>query len=855
MAEPTDRDVLRPSAPIIFGRFVLLPSQRALLDKGQPAKLGGRAFDLLEVLVELRDQVVSRQTLFDRVWPGRVVEDDNLKVQVMALRKVLGPQAIATVPGRGYRFVAQVQGEAAAPPPAAHAEQHSRGAMPGTPLPLPAHPLIGREDGLQRGLELIESHALVTICGPGGIGKTRLALACASELGVRPPDGVWFVDLSALTQGAGVEQHITQALGFPVEADGMGAQALARRLAGLDALIVLDNCEHVIDPVRRGVAACLAPCPRLRWLCTSQEPLRIRGERLLRLPPLPQPPEGMSLAQAARHPAVELFSARVAEMQPGFALTERQLATVIEICRRLEGNALALELAAARVPSLGLEGVRLRLDEQLRLLIGGAHDAPARHRTLRATLEWSHGLLSSSEQQVLHHLGVFAGYFQLQDVQAVAGQSGPDLDEWAVLDRLGTLVDRSLVQAEGDELPRYRLLDSTRAYALEQLRSRGELHGARVVLARRLLVHLRAADATSLATPPLVWVRQMAPWADDLRECLRWAMSHDESALAAELIAWAGAWWNLTGLAAEVVAAHRVLCAAGLPALESESHARYLLTLSRLAAGLALPANEGLPLARQASAAMRQLGDHQRLYMALYHELGVAERIDDFATIDTALAEMQTLEQAHWPGVLRHYGAWARARQLPRLGQAHAYRHAFYDLVRAADENGDERAAWLSAHIVSLAELVLGEADRAVRVMSGVTDRIRTAGLQRHFVFQFALFALTLVAKGDLAQLQPSLREAIALLRPSGALWWFDAVLGRVAALRGDFASAARLLGWANAQTQARGDRRGPVIQGFHERLQTELEQRFHAPLLRRLEAEGAAMDDDAVVRATFGTA
>ena len=454
-----------------FNHYRLLPAQRQLLEAERPVKLGSRAFDMLVVLVECRERTVDKHELMDRVWPRVVVEENNLQVHVVALRKLLGHAAISTVPGRGYRFTlpVQVEGEAeAAVAPAA--AQQPPATLSGRP-PAQASPLLGRDDDLQALRHLLSEHRLVTVAGAGGIGKTRLAHGVASALCDAQDDGVWWVELAGLNDPALVPAAVASALGLATPGAGDATQAVLQALQGKTALLVLDNAEHLLEGVAAFVGTLGDRLGGLRLLVTSQEVLRTAGEQVFRPGPLALP-AGDDLVAARASGAVALFVARARQANPRFELDDGNRAAVVDICRRLDGIPLAIELAAARVPLLGVDGLRARLDERFQVLTAGARAVMRRHQTLRAALEWSHALLDASEQVVFRRLGVFAGGFTLEAAQDVVEDER--LDRWDVLEHLGALVDKSLVAAEGETLPRYRLLETTRLYALERLADAGE---------------------------------------------------------------------------------------------------------------------------------------------------------------------------------------------------------------------------------------------------------------------------------------------------------------------------------------------------------------------------------------------
>ena len=451
-----------------FGRFAVLSEQRQLLVDGEPAKLGARAFDVLLALIQRRDRVVSKNELLDVVWPGMVVEENNLYVQINTLRKLLGPRAIVTIPGRGYRFAerlvdAEFNGAAV--------ESIAGAAAEGAPL------LLGREDDLNALEALIRMHRLVTVVGPGGIGKTVAAQALARRISAAFTDGACIVELAPVSDPSLVATTVATALGIKL-GNRLPLEAIAQELATRRMLLVLDNCEHLLRPVAQLVKALDPLLPGVRWLATSQEPLKVAGEQVFRIHPLALPTE-VSVEAARQAGAVALFEARAHAADPRFSLTSDNVSAAIDICRKLDGNALAIELAAARVSLLGIEGLRCRLGERFRVLTGGSPLALPRHQTLRSALEWSHGLLNAPQQIVFRRLGVFAGSFSLEAAQRVAASE--PIDEWAVLDALGSLIEKSLVVAEPDTggEPRYRLLETMRHYALDRLDAAGDAEATR----------------------------------------------------------------------------------------------------------------------------------------------------------------------------------------------------------------------------------------------------------------------------------------------------------------------------------------------------------------------------------------
>jgi predicted ATPase/DNA-binding winged helix-turn-helix (wHTH) protein len=508
---------------ISFGPFRLLPKRRLLLEGDRPVRLGSRALDILVALVENPGEVVGKDDLIARVWPDTIVEESNLKFQISALRRTLGGgnRYFINIPGRGYCFIAPVtrldEPKSAPPQASAAVAEHN----------LPAHltRLIGRADIVNRLAGQLPRQRLLTIVGPGGIGKTSVALAVAEALITTYEHGVWLIDLAPFGDPRLVPTALADALGLEIHSEDP-LPRLLDVLRDRRSLLVLDNCEHVIDAAAALAVAVLRSAPKVQILATSREPLRIEGEHVHRLAALASPPASISLSaeEALRFPAAQLFAERAAASLDEFELSDANASIVAYICSKLDGIALAIELAAARVDAFGVRGVAARLDDRFQLLTRGRRTALPRHRTLRATLDWSYDLLPEPERAVLRHVAVFAGGFTEEAASAVGASAEIVASE--IVESIANLVAKSLVMVDlGGVMVRYRLPETIRAYALQKLRESGEYEQ----VARRHAEYHRdlfeQAEGEAEERPMAEWLALYRPRIDNLRAALHWAFS------------------------------------------------------------------------------------------------------------------------------------------------------------------------------------------------------------------------------------------------------------------------------------------------------------------------------------------
>jgi predicted ATPase/DNA-binding winged helix-turn-helix (wHTH) protein len=797
-----------------FGRFEVRPSQRVVLVDGAATSPGARAFDVLMALLHHRDRVVSKDELLDLAWPGLVVEENNLQAQVSALRKLLGPQAIVTIPGRGYRFALETSdatpadmpaNSAATPPPASAPEAHPNL----THLPLVLTPLIGRTLDVSNLDTLMGQHRLLTIVGAGGIGKSLLAQWLLHARRSAHQHGVAWVDLAGQTAPEFVASTVAGALGLQ-SGHGDPLKGLMEAVRPLQMLIAIDNAEHLLDEVARILQALHQAAPQLQVLVTSQAPLKLANEWVYRLDALALPEQSAPLDVARQCGAVALFAERAQAADRRFELTPQNLATVVDICRRLDGLPLAIELAAARVPLLGLVPLARSLNERLRLLNGGGRGAPARQKTLRAALEWSYGLLDATEQTVFRRLGVFVGSFSLELAQQVVADER--LDAWAVVDVLGALVDRSLVIADGGITPRYRLLDTPRSYALEQLTTAHEDPALRQrhALAMRHLFEQADGDFFSGQQRIDDWYKALAPDLANGREALAWAIQFDPQTAVAIAPGLAEALtsdrrrerryvWQATALLVTDQ------LPAGLQARWS-SRAAYFWAYRQPALACRL--------ARRAASLYRaQPGEKRNLYhalAALVYALtyGPTPNLEQRQEQREVLAEMWAMEDPAWPPIVRSYGLFASLTCNFVEGK---FDSAIEQLLQKAALDalaGHSEALLRGEDIIAYMELAAGRVDASIARYLTLQARLaNTRHMATLLLVQLHLTGAWL-AKGDTVQARALMEASWPQVLHFDAQVYAVDNLALLAALENRPQTAARLLGYADTVHAAHGKAR-----------------------------------------------
>ncbi|WP_240502258.1 ATP-binding protein [Sphingomonas panacis] len=537
-----------------FGNFELIPDRQALLHHGEAVALGGRAFDILTLLVRRAGETVNKAELFAHVWPGYLVHEHNLKVNIGNLRRILAacdPETdyIVTIAGRGYKFVAALNNveEAPAKPPAGSSGLRL------TPPPTAPH-LYGRDDALHQIAVRMQQNGYVTVVGPGGAGKTSIAVAAAQHFRAAGQP-VAFVDLSTLNSSQFVIPAMATALGISLGLDDPIAGVIAL-LRAERPILIIDNCEHVITTAAALLERISHAVPEAQIIATTREPLRTRHENVVHLAKLGFPDPGAITVteEALQYPAVRLFLAKAgrgddADLDPGY------VQAVASICARLDGLALAIELAAGTAGSFGAEALTELFREGFAAMHRGRRDAPLRHQTLEAALDWSYRLLPEQEAVLFELLSVFAGRFSAEDAESI--YAAGLLDPMTGRDALGQLVAKSLVSADviAGAL-RYRLVESTWVYASQRLLGSPQVDLAKRLFAARVLARMQEAEREWSFLTAREWLGRYGEQMDDLRAAIRWAFDPQGNArMGVDLVVAALPLWQEQSAFQELLAA------------------------------------------------------------------------------------------------------------------------------------------------------------------------------------------------------------------------------------------------------------------------------------------------------------
>jgi predicted ATPase/DNA-binding winged helix-turn-helix (wHTH) protein/Tfp pilus assembly protein PilF len=784
-----------------FGQVEIRPAERQLLVEGRPAPLGARAFDVLIALIDRRDRVVTKNELFDLVWPGLVVEENNLHVQISTLRKVLGSQSVATIPGRGFRFTPQLE-ESRAPSCALPARNHN--------LPAQLNSFIGRQDELVELKKLLATSRLVTLTSPGGTGKTRLSLQVAYELLPEYPDGVWFVELAAVADGRRVAQAVASALAVKEDAGGRVEDALVRHIRDRHTLVILDNCEHVLQACADLAKLLLQSGPNVKILASSREAMRVAGEVSYSVPALavPAPREEPASEELVKYDAVRLFVERARAAQPSFALTAQNGERVADICRCLDGIPLAIELAAVRVRGLSVEQIAARLSDCFQILTGGDKTALPRQRTLRASIDWSYDLLSIEERELFRRLAVFSGGWTLEAAEAVC--AGGDVPTTEVMDLLSRLVEKSLVSLHAQD-ERYRLLETVRQYAYELLEASGE---ADAVRNRHLAFYEGLAERArvEIAGPTQgVWMSRLDHERNNLLSAHAWCEhAPDGARTGLNLARCVKLYWINRGL---LGVGHGLF-------VEALRHPGAQQRDERRCRALFDVGQFGFYMGRYAEA--------QRY---LEESLAIARELGDKARIAAALQPlgMVSLGQGHFGNARSH------------LEEALALAH---DL-------GDKRN--LAAAMYAIAQLYRteGALDDAERLYERALALAREIDDQEVLAVGLLNLAMVSICRRSEEKAREMLLQVVAIAQAIGSqrvgLSGVEVAAG-LAALCEDWESTARFFGAAEAHNGSTGLKRDPADEAFLSPLMEKCRGALAPAAFEAEEAKGRALAYDEVM-------
>jgi predicted ATPase/DNA-binding winged helix-turn-helix (wHTH) protein len=656
--------MMDPAGPardvVSFGPFSLVPKERLLTRQGERLQLGSRTLDTLIALVSRPNQAIDKRALMALVWPDATVSENSLRFHIASLRKALGDgqdgaRYITTLAGRGYCFVAPiVRSVARAHPPAHVAASSPRANVPGRLVRM-----VGRTDGVHMLSTQLVAARFITIVGVGGVGKTTVAVAVGHYLIEAFAGTVLFVDLGAVSDPRLAAASLASMLALSVHSDDPTPTLIAY-LRDKRILLILDNCEHLIEAAAALAARIFVAAPQVHILATSREALRVEGEHVYRLEPLAVPPDDPALtaAVALTYPSVQLFAERAAASGAPLDLNDTDAVIVANICRRLDGVALAIELAAGRVEAYGLRQTAALLEERLSLLWTGQRTAPPRQQTLKATLDWSYELLTDLERRVLRHLAVFVGDFALAAAQAVL--SSPTMDQMLVLGAIESLIAKSMIATvRTGATMRYRLLDTTRDYVIGIIMDGAEYAE---LAARHATYYWRWLEQAGTELPASSSVAERAPQLADLgnvRAALEWCFGpHGNAEIGVGLASVAAAFFLAMSLITECQRwADRALLALGDSARggQDEMQLQAALGMSLMFArgqseAVRAALNRSLTIAEQHGDALNQLRLLGMLHM-FHHRIGDIKSALVYArrgpAVSRTIADPATVALAH----------------------------------------------------------------------------------------------------------------------------------------------------------------------------------------------------------------
>jgi len=832
------------SAIYEIGSFRLDPDRGLLSRHGRATALGPRAVAVLAALIDRANYYVPKAELLDAAWPNTVVEEGNLAVQIAAIRRVFAQEGaerwIETLPRRGYRFVGPIivlRDDGSPPEPA----------VKRTNLPYALTSFVGRERELVEIKRLLPSKRLVSIVGPGGIGKTRLALQAAAEVADAYRDGVRLVELGSIRDPALVPASVAQAFGVEEKGGTPVIESLRAHLRSRQVLLVLDNCEHLLDACARLTDALLRERADTTVLATTREPLRIAGEQLYLLNSLSLPETRASVDKMRDSEAVQLFVERVQRELPDFELTAGRASAVAELCIHLDGIPLALELAAARARSLSVEQINARLTDRFRLLTGGSRTALPRQQTLRATLDWSYDLLAEEERVVLRRVSGFPATFTVEAAAAVI--SDDRIDEYAVIDVLSQLVSRSLVIADASSAKtRYRLLETVRTYALEKLTETGESDNCAFRHAGFFRDMFERESEDWLRMPDSEWRATYLSELANVRAALDWALSvGTEAGIAIDLAGASGPLWTALGLFSEGVQRLEAAIARVGPGTSELAKARLWFWLGRL---LDETPARARPAFERAIELYRKLGDTVHLGLSLLRLGRVLARMGKFDQSEAMMTAAWPLLERAGPRALNYYhfnfGFLKNVMGNPVEARMH-YERAL-DLAR---ELTDELSMLATMGNLTNVKWALGDLDGAADSLRELVALIRSSPASTRRLLGTALmnFAGLLLEKHEPDASLAYAREGLPLVKAEGSAWIYSDYGADRAGSQGKLAKAALLAGYADHAHASNGGTRHAVAARGHARLHALLREKLPQDELERLLAEGAKLSEDEACR------
>ncbi len=714
-------------------------------------------------------------------------------------------------------------------------------------LPLQLTQLVGRENDLTEIEALLAKHRLVTLVGAGGVGKTRLSLQVAAELLDKFPDGVWFVDLAPLNDPSFIASRFAEVFNLGEAGTRSLEELVTNALRTRRLLIILDNCEHLVAGAAKMADLLLRNCPHVRVLASSREGLGIEGEIVLRVPSLgvPRSDTDITVAEASRYGAIALFVERANAADRRFVLTDTNAPIIARICEQLDGIALAIEMAAARVKVLSVEQLATRLADRFRILTASNRTALPRQQTMRALIDWSYDLLSENEKTVFRRLSAFAGGCTLDAASSVC--SDATIDPLDVLDLLAGLVDKSLVVTElvGAE-QRYRLLASTRQYTIELIEKVGEADVVRARHAEFYTSVAQRAEEEWSATPSRAWIERLLPDIDNFRTALDWAITgrHDVE-LGAILVSSLALFWSRGPQPEEGRRRLLAAVAANAPITQPELEAKLQLALSILEM-VAWKYEPALAAGLRAKELHEQLGDRRGVAMAA-SRVGEAmlrlKRHDEAERmLDLALQTFRDLKDTRMTGAV----VSQRARNLHFQGRTEEAMQLYNEAMSYAKSASDTQLLSGITNNLAETEFGRGNVERALDLARNLLptldpwDRIGRALTQ-------ANIAAYLIQLQRFDEAREMARAAIKDARPAGPVTFAESVqhFAAIAAGEGKWQMSARLMGYCEHAYKELGARLDNTEQTEHDKLVEALRTQMPADALAALQAEGATLTDD----------